>query len=456
MSPQHSAESRSSRAPRVLDILVSENITEPWRQFDQVLKSGELCAFGQQLPSLYYTAICSSVDLRTLDIRRVVSWLAECSRALHPFGSMEVILLDTSTAAVRSGISETLVKLLDTAFREIGFAWPEWHLTVDMPNPPPPLPRADVSFAGYAIACYKPEYYHDSPLSDDEFTARCSLFRASNSDGPRMASYVVPASNEAKGLPRFLASLEEVKNTFDTAREFIFVLNGCIDDSERIIRQYIDYSGQNLHVVESERGIVTAFRRGVESRRLDGFVGKIDADVVIHPHALDLMERCLVENHQARVTYAEPLTHDAENPFNVLSHNPEFATRRNYYTGKTSLYRTDPFAEPVMSSRSAWTFATEDVPLSFNFAYYYGLASIVRAPGACVFEKCVENYDDFCAQVWRAECEISRVLQAAPYFSKLLPAMRQDVTYEPLRELIQKALSVPRTVADWTRLESTK
>jgi hypothetical protein len=452
MSRQQGVPDCPPGAPRVLNVLVSADAAKPRREFDRVLPNSQLHDVGRELPSRYYSAIRTTAEIVGLSTPALSSWFAECARAIHPFGSMEVLLLDNSE---RSPAARALVRVLDGVLRETGFAPPEWHLTTETLSSSL-APQSGGSFAGYAVASRKPAYYHDCPFSDDEFTARCDLFRASGLAGRRAATYIVPTFDEAKALPRFLDSLSRTRNTFGTDREFIFVLSGCTDDSGQIIRQHIGCSAQDMRVVESGRGIVTALRRGVESRRLDGFVGKIDADVVVHPHALDLMERCLVENGQARVTYAEPLTHDEMNPFNALSHHPEFATRRNYYTGKTSLYRCDPFAEPVMSASPEAVFATEDVPLSFNFAYYYGLSSIVRAPGACVFEKTVANFDDFSAQVWRAECEIARVLQAAPHFSKLLPAMRQDVTDKAFRELIQEAMSVPRSVSDWTRLESTK
>ena len=403
-------------APRVLDILVSEEQADSRPPFNQVLASMQLRRFGEELPSRHYTAIRTTAELGRLGTRALSSWLTECSRATHPFGAIELILLDAPFGpGAQSPGPGPAVKLLDTAFREAGFPEPEWHLTAETLGSSLPPASPGTTFAGYAVASRKPAHYHDAPLSDDEFAAWCGLFRASGPAVPCAATYVVPVLNEARALPGFLNSLNATRNSFGTDREFIFVLNGCTDDSERVIRQHIGSSTRgSMRVVESGRGIVTALRRGVESRRLGGFVGKVDADVVVHPHALDLLERCLIENDQARVTYAEPLTHDAMNPFNILSHRPEFVTRRNYYTGKTSLYRADPFAEPIMSSTSAAAFATEDVPLSFNFAYYYGLSSIVRAPGACVFEKCTASFDDFSAQVWRAECEIARVLEVAP------------------------------------------
>jgi hypothetical protein len=435
---------------RVLDVLVTES-AEPGPRFDEVVNCGQLAGLGEKLNARYYTAIRTTFEFGHLDAEAIVTWIGQAVRALHPFGSLEVILMRRPGAVSPPGLPEALVSLLDTAIREAGPALPEWRSPAGQPEP-----LTNASVIGHAVACAKPAYYHNAPWSAAQFLAWRSLIRASNAATPCPASYVVPTFNEAPRLPAFLASLAAAENSFDTQREFIFVVNGCTDDSENIITEHIRRSSLNMRIERSGPGIVNAFRGGVESRRLAGFIGKIDADIVVHPHVLDLLERCLVENGDARVAYAEPLTRDPLNAFNVLSHYPEFATRRNYYTGKTSLYRHDPFSEPVMRLAEAATFGTEDVPLSFNFAYYHGLGSIVRAPGACVFEKCVDNFADFAAQVWRAECEIARVLKPAPYFAMLSHAMRQDITSGPFKALIDEAMSVPQDVKGWTRLESTK
>jgi glycosyltransferase involved in cell wall biosynthesis/SAM-dependent methyltransferase len=293
------------------------------------------------------------------------------------------------------------------------------------------------------------------PLAEKAFRDKCKDFKEDHPDIPA-ATFVVPVHNEAKNLPHFLAFLENSQNQTDTQREFIFVVNGCTDGSEDIIRKYLEQSFLNARVVTSETGIIPAFKKGVEERTLQGFIGKLDADAVLHPHALDLMQMNLVENGKLQVTYAESTPLDSQSIYNQAEHNPILRSKRLYYHGRTSLYREDPFLE-LAEREIPPELKAEDIFLSFYYTYFYGLNSVAPTPHALVYAKTVGNFEDLVHQVSRSGSEIERVYKAYPPFSILGKVLEREVYPGQYRSLTDRARGeAANNVAEWTRLGSTK
>jgi hypothetical protein len=196
-------------------------------------------------------------------------------------------------------------------------------------------------------------------------------------------------------------------------------------------------------------------RAGIAARRLDGYVGKLDADVVIHPHALDLMHRHLDAHPDILVTYAEPVPIDAAQLYNRPEHNPAESTQRLYFNGKTSLYRSDPFALPGVAA-VADELRAEDVFLSFYFTYFHGLGSIERTPHAIVYHKTIGSYCDLVAMISRTRSEIGRILRRVPEFRILELVLTQETAPGEYRALLERAEMETGYVDDWTRLATTK
>jgi SAM-dependent methyltransferase len=296
----------------------------------------------------------------------------------------------------------------------------------------------------------------DAPLPERTFRDKCRAFLESHPE-VTPTSFVIPVHNEARNLPHFLAFLENASNQLCAEREFIFVVNGCTDNSEQIIRDYLGGSYVNGRVVRiSDRGIVPAFKAGIQDRRLNGFVGKLDADTVLHPHTLDLMQMFLSENDGVQVTYAEPTPLDGQGEYNRAEHNPIMRSRRLYYHGRTSLYRGNPMAE-LTDQDVPSELKAEDIYLSFFYAYFHGLGSMARTPHALVYSRTVQNFEDLVAQASRSKSEIGRVYAAYPPFRTLGGVLERAVYSRQYRSVTQRASEQATDgVNEWTRLRTTK
>ena len=315
----------------------------------------------------------------------------------------------------------------------------------------------DTDTTGYAICAGHKKLPHaiDNPLGDKDFTKKCQIFKDTHRAVPDV-SFVITIYNEANNLPHFLSFLEAIKNETGMQREFVFVLNGCTDDSEDILHTFLEQTSLKAKVITSlEKGILPAFKEGMRNRDYDGFVGRFDADIFLHPHTLDLMQMHLVENELAQVTYAEPLSMDSPSAYNEPWYNPSILSKRLYYTGKTSLYRENPHMREDIRDMPSNLIA-DDIFTSFYFTYFYGLGSISRTPHALVYEKVVNNFDDLVNQQSRCDSEITRILDAYPYFNNLNGLTVQQVFPSAYLDLINKAKEKSTYVDDWIRLESTK
>lgn len=198
-----------------------------------------------------------------------------------------------------------------------------------------------------------------------------------------------------------------------------------------------------------------AFKKGIAERDHEGFIGKLDADTVLHLHALDLMQMFLTENDTVQVTYAEPTPLDSQSAYNEAEHNPILRSRRLYYHGRTSLYREDPM-NGLVNREIPSELKAEDIFLSFFYTYYRGFDSIARTPHALVFGKTVRNFDDLVTQVSRSQSEISRVHDAYPPFKVLDKALEREIYPGNYRTLNERANNNASEIEGWPQLGSTK
>lgn len=271
---------------------------------------------------------------------------------------------------------------------------------------------------------------------------------------PGRATFVVPIHNEERALPQFLESLRRSGNLFGVEREFVFVLSACTDGSERLVMDFVSANAR-CQIVRSSHGIVAALRSGVAARRLDGYVGKIDSDSVLGPEALDRLHLTLSERPGAFVAYAEPRPMNSAVIFNRPDHIPGSMTRRLYFNGKASLYRSDPFMLPGVVHVLP-TLRAEDVFMSFYLTYFGGSDVIALAPGAEVGHRTFQTYGDLVRMLSRTRSEIERIAAAYPPFLALSDFMEQRILDADYREVHARAAAAAFRTDDWLRLSSTK
>jgi len=294
-----------------------------------------------------------------------------------------------------------------------------------------------------------------SQLPEKQFRQKSQKFIEKNPDIPPV-TFVIPTYNEERNIRHFLSSLETAENQIGAKREFIFVVNGCTDNTEKIITDYIPESFLDIKLVSSDKGVVKAFYQGITSRSYHGFVGKLDADSLLHPHALDLMHMFLVDNQEVRATYAEPTPIDSQFPCNEAEHFPFIRSKRLYIHGRASLYRLNPF-EDLPSGKILDSMQVEDMFLSFFYAYFYGIDSIVQTPHALVYSKTVKNVDDLVRQISRGKSEKQRVFDFYPPFQILDRLMEREIYPSQYRQIMENAAQQANSeVKEWTQLQSTK
>jgi len=298
------------------------------------------------------------------------------------------------------------------------------------------------------------------PAAGPELVSHADLLHLTERSIPRSraapgTTMVVPIRNEARNLFAFCSFLERMTNVLRSRREFVLVVNGSDDDSESIAREWAAGTDLDARVLTSQPGIIQAFQVGAESSRFGGFIGKLDADVIVHPFLLDALELHLLSTERLRVTHAEPLPADSFSRFSEPDHRPEAVSPRLYFNGKASLYRSNPFYWPDVT-QLPFTPRAEDVFLSFYLAYTEGPSSIGLAPGGYVFQKTISTFDDLVGMLSRTQSEIRRLTAACPAFAPLSLLFDQKIFSSGYLKLLREAAPRVRDVNDWVRLESTK
>lgn len=401
--------------------------------------------------------------LQYLSPEEIIDLLSECRRILDRHGQLHLRVPEAKKAVCdlsaghTTGIKTLLSPaLLEHFLEQTGFEDTKYTSTlIDLTDN---SHRADDTDTTDYVVCtgYKKLPHDiDNPLGDKDFMKKCQIFKDTHLTVPDV-SFVITIYNEANNLPHFLSFLEAIKSETGMRREFVFVLNGCTDESGDILDAFLNQTALKAKVITSlQKGILPAFKEGMRNRDYDGFVGRFDADIFLHPHTLDLMQMHMVENELAQVTYAEPLSMDSPSAYNEPWYNPSILSKRLYYTGKTSLYRENPHVREDIRDMPSNLIA-DDIFTSFYFTYFYGLGSISRTPHALVYEKIVNNFDDLVNQQSRCDSEITRILDAYPYFNNLNGLTVQEVFPSAYLDLINKAKEKSTYVEDWIRLESTK
>ena len=308
------------------------------------------------------------------------------------------------------------------------------------------------------ITAFKRRLVHtqDPPLANYGFRKKLPILSNRTPGMTADVTYIITVRNEANNLPHFLSFFDKITDQTDMKREFIFVVNGSTDNSESILREYCRHTRHDAIVYHSpEIGILPAFRYGLTQKKYSGYVGRFDADIILNPFTLDLMQSFLSEMTDVKVTYAEPLTLERLTTYNEPWHDPSILSKRLYYVGKCSLYRDNPFDDEVINLRHKSIIA-DDVFTSFYFAYFFGLDSIMRTPNACVYEKPPGTFRDLILQLSRIDSEIVRIYNHYPIYRDLHNLMVQDVRSSRYKNLLRKAAKQTYYVDTWSRLSSTK
>ena len=302
---------------------------------------------------------------------------------------------------------------------------------------------------------------HKKPVQPDvdiltpaQFEFLCLKFLKKLGTPPNI-SFIIPVYNEADRLPLFIESLNRLTNRLGNSIEYIFVLNGCSDQSREIIENDISALGIRAILIESNKGINSAIFEGVKARTFDGLIGKLDADTTLHPQTIDLMTMHILSNPELEVVYAEPIPKNIKNKYNEVEHNKSLRSKRVYYHGRTSLFRHNP-CKIEMFAENINNLLCEDVLLSYYFAYFKGLNSMAAAAHAYTYSETVENFSGLELQKQRLAQEIRNVHNVSAPFAILDNIFKRDVYSESYRRILKKINVNNVDIKEWKKIRSAQ
>jgi len=250
-------------------------------------------------------------------------------------------------------------------------------------------------------------------------------------------SILIPVNDEEANLPTFLEQLRKTVSELEELGldfEVIFVLNGCTDSSAAIISNFIDSDKkQRSGMCESEIGIMSAFKKGLNVRTKSGLVAKIDVDTLFDYWTIPLLIRELISDRKKQVTYAEvrPLE-ELPNRFNMGEYYQEFRSTRLYYHGRVSLYRSNPFDYFPEGLIDKTGVLVEDMVFSALYAYYFGLDSMGPAKGAFARSAHPTSFDMDVRKFDRCRTEIDKIEAVFPQLKILSPVLKRVATQPQL------------------------
>lgn len=459
--------------------------------------SADIVYDGEHIPfpDDYFTIVRASHILEHIERGKITDTLREWSRVLHPDGELHIAVPDArvtfdeiikgKTPKGQPALSNQVTTAPLTQIYGLGYedgrTDPRWrhHIifdrnllkyflegagfddireSTDSDNLAAICGIKDDSQSHYSlnvIASHQKTPNQDIVfLLDDEFEHRCDHYLDEYGIPPDI-SYIIPVYNEAKNLPLFLDSLGSSKYRLQNNIEYIFVLNGCDDDSGEVIKNYARKSKRNIILTESEKGINNALLAGEKARKYSGLIGKLDADIALHPQAIDTMTMHLLSNPGLEVTYAEPIPVNTQNQYNEVEHDKQLRSRRLYYHGRASLFQNNP-CEIGMYAKNSNKLLCEDVLLSYYFAYFRGLDSISSAPHSYVYSKSPDNLPDLELQRSRLAREIQNVHKLFPPFAILDSLFERDIYSRSYREILRRIHTGKTTINEWGKIRSTK
>jgi predicted dehydrogenase len=270
--------------------------------------------------------------------------------------------------------------------------------------------------------------------------------------------YVVPVRNEEKSLPDFLDSLAVSLGTGAVGERYvIFVLNGCEDQSEDILRRFCGKRQRmTILTLACKPGIMRAFRAGIHKLGPLDCYGKLDADICLDSSSLQDLEESLMLDPAVKASYCEPMPFPGMKDYLDLEcGRPVSYGERTYLEGRASLYRGDPFSGFKRDDPRLASLLCEDIFLSALLYTRHGPRSI-QVAGTIFFRPPATRFD-YARMLKRTADELVRVNQQFPELSRALEMLDRPILDQYATNLIQQiSAEMICSEQDWPRLASTK
>jgi guanylate kinase len=453
-------------------------------------------------PDGYFTLVRASHILEHFSSTQITAVLREWTRVLHPYGEIHIIVPDAKViiqelkqGKTPKGLpSANMLTTTSTLAQIYGVGYenkdtnPKWRHRILFNYELIKYFLNIIGLKDIQVYASKDDLAYHCGVKDDSQNHYSLLIKARHTLNPHLMvmpnlqldfhiavkyfkyetlsslriglSIIIPVRNEESNLDQFLDSLLQVSYSANAIkdREYIFAINGCTDGSKEKIRKFISLHKElPITFIECETGIINAFRAGILARKLQGYIGKIDADVIIHPEAIDRMYMMLCKNINIQATYSDPVATGEENKYNWEAFHPEARSQRLFIHGRASMYRTSPFDLFDFNQFLNSNVLTEDILLSYAYALHYGMNSIKVTPGAIVYYKPQTEKLDKEKKVQRTQKEIQKIESFFPYFKSFSSILKRKnfVSSEP-ESTSPEQHTLQSDHDEWDRLESSK
>lgn len=271
---------------------------------------------------------------------------------------------------------------------------------------------------------------------------------------PKTESIVVglPVRNEAGFLSH---SLESIRVAMIATREndimFAICINGCVDDSESIAKDFREHHGDiRCEIIKSAEGLVNAQRAIVESYPADIYVFP-DADNTIAENSIALLLKSLRDDSKLIVAYAKtvPLRDEKNRSifhlFGILYDSQTMLSRRHYFHGRLFATRKwyVPNNEEIM--RRAYLNKSNEVMLKYCYngillsaddifmsSYImngWGLSAIKQVEDALCYSWSVGSLRDWFSTYRRRNIEMEKMYRWFPEYNHLKPYLNRHTDW---------------------------
>lgn len=412
-------------------------------------------------PARYFSLVRASHILEHFSAQQITAVLREWTRVLHPYGEIHLIVPDARViiqelkqGKTSKGLpslsmlttTSTLAQIYGVGY-ENKDTYPKWRHRILFNYELVKYFLNRIGLEDIEVYSNKDDLAYHCGIKDDSQNHYSLLIKArqtlkphltvmpalqpdfktlakdfqheTSSSSPIGLSIIIPVRNEESNLNQFLDSLLRVNYSANSIRdrEYIFAINGCTDGSKEKIKKFIAlHSELPIILIECETGIINAFKSGILARKLCGYVGKLDADIIIHPEAIDRMYMMMRSNVNIQATYSEPVATGEKNQYNWQAFHPEARSQRLFIHGRASMYRTSPFDLFDFNQILRSNVLTEDILLSYAYALHYGMNAIKVTPGAIIYYKPQTEKLDKEKKIQRTKKEIQKIESFFPYF----------------------------------------
>jgi glycosyltransferase involved in cell wall biosynthesis len=229
---------------------------------------------------------------------------------------------------------------------------------------------------------------------------------------PEKITIGVAARNEEKTIGQTLRSIIEALTLIPSPAEIIVALNGCTDNTEKVVQTVIDNKGVQIRIVHSEEGLIHAQRKIVQSQNSKGITVFLDADLLIDKRCLFELVQAMLKDQNLYIAWAQVIPYDAKHPrfkneiLNFSDYYPDILSPRVYFSGRAFAVRgyDVPFASVSLATvnekladflRLQTGPLIDDVYLSRAIIHEHGVGAIGYISSAKVYFQPIASLKDF-------------------------------------------------------------